>query len=258
LEIKNDDKIKNELVKFLSSIFKIAVQFLTDQSAIYIWHASSTSFEFKLAMTLSGIIEKQTIIWVKPSLVMGHDDYQWRHEPCFYGHKQGLNSKWYGDRTETSVWNISTQRGNQFQASLASGFFVSSTKESIYITEKIPKNNKDRILRLKNNQALTFSTGNNQSTVWEIKRQSTGMHPTEKPPALAMIALENSSEAGNTVLDTFLGSGSTMVACQKMDRRCYGIEISPDYCAVVLQRMMDAFPGIKIERIGAQGTARPT
>ena len=55
--------------------------------------------------------------------------------------------------------------------------------------------------------------------------------------------------AAASVYDPFLGSGTTMVACQNLNRKCRGIEISPAYCAVILQRMTDAFPGIKIERV---------
>ena len=58
------------------------------------------------------------------------------------------------------------------------------------------------------------------------------------------------SENPQIIIDPFLGSGTTMVACQNLNRKCRGIEISPDYCAVILQRMTDAFPGIEIKRIG--------
>lgn len=51
------------------------------------------------------------------------------------------------------------------------------------------------------------------------------------------------------IIDPFLGSGTTMVACEKTGRKCRGVEISPEYCAVVLQRMTDAFPGINIEKV---------
>jgi site-specific DNA-methyltransferase (adenine-specific) len=72
-------------------------------------------------------------------------------------------------------------------------------------------------------------------------------HPTQKPISLmtwCLSFLEN-----RVILDPFLGSGTTMVACQNLNRKCRGIEISPEYCSVVLQRMTDAFPGIEIKRI---------
>jgi DNA modification methylase len=73
-------------------------------------------------------------------------------------------------------------------------------------------------------------------------------HPTQKPIEVAMRAMRNSSEHGNIVWDGFLGSGTTMVAAENLRRKCYGIEISPDYCAVILERMATAFPALAIER----------
>lgn len=75
----------------------------------------------------------------------------------------------------------------------------------------------------------------------QLKRDSTGMHPTEKPPALAMIAIANSTQPDDVVLNNFGGSGTTMVACQKTGRRAMTCEFSPDYCAVQLERMKNDF-----------------
>lgn len=74
-------------------------------------------------------------------------------------------------------------------------------------------------------------------------------HPTQKPTALMAWGITLSSNPGDIVADPFLGSGTTLVACQNLHRRGRGIEISPDYCAVVLDRMATAFPGIEIERV---------
>jgi DNA modification methylase len=69
-----------------------------------------------------------------------------------------------------------------------------------------------------------------------------------KPIELVEMAITNSSVIDDTIFDPFLGSGTTMVAAENLGRICYGMEISPDYCAVVLQRMQDAFPKINIEK----------
>ena len=88
-----------------------------------------------------------------------------------------------------------------------------------------------------------------QSNVWNFPRPKTAEgHPTIKPTGLFERAISNSSDQNTTIYDPFLGSGTTMVACQNLNRKCRGIEISPDYCAVILQRMTDAFPGIEIRR----------
>ena len=70
-----------------------------------------------------------------------------------------------------------------------------------------------------------------------------------KPVSLWSQAIKDGSIKEETVYDPFLGSGTTMVAAQNLNRKCYGIEISPDYCAVVLQRMADAFPDLEAKKI---------
>ena len=76
-----------------------------------------------------------------------------------------------------------------------------------------------------------------QSTVWEFARPGRSPeHPTMKPVALVSKAIGNSSVAGDLVFDPFLGSGTTLIAAEQLGRRCYGLEISPAYCDVIVQR----------------------
>jgi hypothetical protein len=75
-------------------------------------------------------------------------------------------------------------------------------------------------------------------------------HSTSKPVGVWSWILERGSvDAGDIIFDPFIGSGTTMVACQNLNRKCRGIEISENYCAVILQRMTDAFPGIEIKKV---------
>jgi len=84
----------------------------------------------------------------------------------------------------------------------------------------------------------SFVGDRTQVEVWEVDRpQSSPEHPTMKPVRLAQIALANSSLPQDTVLDVFLGSGTTMVAAEQMGRVCYGMELEPRYVAVTLERM---------------------
>ncbi len=80
------------------------------------------------------------------------------------------------------------------------------------------------------------------------KLVSSGDHPTPKPVDLWMNIIERFSDSGDIVFECFTGTGTTLLACQNLQRKCRAIEISPLYCAVILQRMSDAFPGIKIEK----------
>ena len=89
--------------------------------------------------------------------------------------------------------------------------------------------------------AHSWHTDRRQTTVLEFDRPSrSDEHPTMKPVDLVAYQIGNSSKPKQTVLDTFLGSGTTMLASEQLKRKCYGMEISPKYCAVILQRMTDA------------------
>lgn len=90
-----------------------------------------------------------------------------------------------------------------------------------------------------------------QDDVWEIKRPSTSdLHPTMKPIELIERMLTNSTRKGMDVLDLFLGSGSTMVACHQLKRKCYGMELDPKYCQVIVDRMIKLDPSLEIKLNG--------
>ena len=116
-----------------------------------------------------------TIVWVKNSLVLGHGDYHYQHEPILYGWLKNGTHQFYGDRTQTTVWSV------------------------------------DRPTRSKE-------------------------HPTMKPLALIIKALNNSSKQDDIVLDLFGGSGSTLIACEQTNRICYMMELDPKYCDVIRKR----------------------
>jgi DNA modification methylase len=83
----------------------------------------------------------------------------------------------------------------------------------------------------------SYNGDRTQTEVWEVPRpKSSELHPTMKPVELCGIGIRNSSNENSTVMDLFLGSGSTLIACEQLDRICYGMEISPQYCEVICQR----------------------
>lgn len=92
--------------------------------------------------------------------------------------------------------------------------------------------------------------GGRESDVWEFDRVPPNLHPTMKPIPLIEKALFHSSKEENIVLDLFLGSGSTMVASHQMNRKCYGMELYPIYCDVVIRRMLKLDPTLTIKRNG--------
>lgn len=90
-----------------------------------------------------------------------------------------------------------------------------------------------------------------QSTLWlENKPVANKLHPTMKPVEIVLRATENSSKEGDLILDLFLGSGSTLIACEKTNRKCYGMEIDEHYCDVIVKRWED-YTGNKAERFEA-------
>jgi len=92
--------------------------------------------------------------------------------------------------------------------------------------------------------------GEHKTSVWSFNKPTQSkIHPTMKPIELPMNAMLNHTESGDIAWDSYLGSGTTMVAAENLHRKCYGIEISPNYCAVILQRMKDAFPSIEIKKV---------
>ena len=105
--------------------------------------------------------------------------------------------------------------------------------------------------------ALVYNRGANIAgkrlgSVWSIGKDSgiNYQHPTQKPVGLAALAIENIITQNKIVLDLFLGSGSTMVAAHQLGRKCYGMELDPKYCQVILDRMRKLDPGIEIKRNG--------
>jgi DNA modification methylase len=97
---------------------------------------------------------------------------------------------------------------------------------------------------------------NSQADVIDVARprEREGNHPTPKPIQLIEIALKNSSEVGNLITDSFLGSGSTMVASHQLKRKCYGMELDPKYCDVIVKRMIILDPSLTIKLNGVDVT----
>ena len=103
LTIQNDKQDDDSFLQFLTDCFVCAFSVLKDGGAFYIWHADSEGYNFRGALKSSGFVLKQTLIWVKNTMVLGRQDYQWKHEPCLYGWKEGAAHKWYSDRKQTTV-----------------------------------------------------------------------------------------------------------------------------------------------------------
>lgn len=94
--------------------------------------------------------------------------------------------------------------------------------------------------------------GKRLGSVWNVNKDgaSTYLHPTQKPVELAAMGIENILEINKIVLDLFCGSGSTMVAAHQLNRKCYGMELDPKYCQVIVDRMIKLDPSLEVKRNG--------
>jgi len=92
----------------------------------------------------------------------------------------------------------------------------------------------------------------------ENKRSEQGNHPTPKPIKLVIDIIQDIARNDNIILDTFLGSGTTMVACQQLNRKCYGMELDPKYCQVIIDRMLELEPSLKVKINGKKYTRNET
>lgn len=204
--IKNDNMDNDDFLRFLTSAFKNIYSALCPGGPFYICHAETTGLEFRKAVINSGLLLKQCLIWVKNSLVLGRQDYQWIHEPILYGWKPGAAHKWYGGFNKTTV---------------------------IEDRPNLRKMKKEELIKF----AEELLEGKHHTTVIrEDKPTKSVEHPTMKPVKLIGYLINNSSKIGDKVLDIFGGSGSTLIAAEQLDRTCYMMEIDPVYCDVIVKR----------------------
>jgi site-specific DNA-methyltransferase (adenine-specific) len=112
LTIENDNMGDKDFYQFLYDFYTALGSYSKAGGAWYVWHADSEGANFRQAMKDAGIMVKQCLIWVKNSMVMGRQDYQWKHEPCLYGWKEGAAHQWYSDRKQTTVLDFNRPSRN--------------------------------------------------------------------------------------------------------------------------------------------------
>lgn len=178
LKIKNDEMGDDQFRQFLRDAYTAADMVMKPGAVFYIWHADSEGYNFRGAAQDAGWKVRQCLIWKKSSMVMGRQDYHWKHEPCLYGWKEGAGHLWAADRKQTTILEF----------------------------EKPSRN---------------------------------GEHPTMKPVALFEYQLLNNTKGGDQVLDSFGGSGTTLIAAEKNGRVARLMELDPKYCDVIVKRWQD-------------------
>lgn len=112
LKIKGDKASDGDFYQFLYDFYTALGSYTKAGGAWYVWHADLEGANFRKAMADAGIMVKQCLIWVKNSMVIGRQDYHWKHEPCLYGWKEGAAHGWYNDRRQTTVLNFDRPQRN--------------------------------------------------------------------------------------------------------------------------------------------------
>lgn len=207
-KIMNDHMPSEAFRSFLDSVYSAINGALLAGRAIYICHADTQGHHFRNAFIAQPWKLQSCLIWKKTVLVFGRADYHWMHEPILMGEKDGEIDGLVTHDPVLYGW----KEGARHQ----------------------------------------FHGGRKQTTVWEIPTDNANkadadtkdgyVHPTQKPVALIVRAVKNSSAAGEAVLDPFGGSGSTAIACEKTGRGARLIELDPKYCDVIVKRW-EAFTG---------------
>ena len=118
LKIKNDQMGNDNFRQFLTDAFSNADMFMKPGAVFYIWHADSEGYNFRGACFDAGWTVRQCLIWNKNSMVMGRQDYQWKHEPCLYGWKEGAGHLWASDRKQTTVINFDKPTRNDMHPTM--------------------------------------------------------------------------------------------------------------------------------------------
>lgn len=203
--IENDKMSDEAFIEFLTKAFENANSHLKEGRSFYIWQSCTMTLEFLLAMKNVGWKLRQQIIWNKSSLCLGLSDYQWKHEPCLYGWKDGAAHYFTKDRTQSTVIDDFT---------------------------KLEDMSKKELIELINEININVPA----SVIDEQKPLKSKEHPTMKPIRLCAKVIKNSTKPGEVILDLFGGSGSTMIACEELGRKCYMMEYDPKYVDVIVNR----------------------
>jgi DNA modification methylase len=236
--IQNDsDMVKAG--KLLQASMKLAVIHSHPDAAFYIWHgyAADARGMTEAATKAAGLWEKQHITWIKEMIVMGRQDFHPQTEHCFYMEKAGKRAKWCGDRTQSMLWRIQKLENDGSAIDLATGLHITDgDKASLFLKAQPPKAGKFRHLRVAGDPVLVSNRIGTDA--WQVSRENRAdyLHPTSKPSELAEIAIANSSQANDIVVDCFGGSFSTLVAAENLKRRAYVMDLEPKWCAVGLER----------------------
>jgi len=221
--ILNDNMSDESFYEFLLSFYKATYAVTKGGGVVYIFHSTKESVNFINALKKAGFKVSQTLIWAKDHFTLGRSDYQWQFEPILYGWKEqsGHPHFFIYDRTQSSVLEDKADWSKK------------KKEELLKVLERITENFPSDLVR-------------------DAKPMRNAEHPTMKPITLCAKLIRNSSRENELVYDAFAGSGSTLMACEQMNRTSYNMELAENYCDVIVRRYAKMFgsENIYLERDG--------
>lgn len=185
---------------FIKAFYTVGLEHIKPNTALYLWHAGKRIAEIHEVCKELDILIHQTIVWVKPCVVLTYSFYSWRHEPCLLMWKRGERPPYRPkDKSIGTVWPVG------------------------YVKDGDP------------------NTPEYYTDVWELdwggkKRPSGFNHPTSKPVELFAIPMRVHTQPGDICYEPFCGSGSQLIAADKLGRRCYAMELEPFFVDVAVKR----------------------
>jgi len=194
--------------EFIKSFYKVGLQYIKENVALYLWHASKRKAMIEEVCDELNLLIHQQIIWVKPCAILTYSFYSWRHEPCLLMWVRG-NKPLYKPKNKSigTVWTIDLIKSGD------------PTKPEYYTD----------LWELD----------------WEGKKRNTGInHPTVKPTEVFAIPMRVHTSPGEICYEPFCGSGSQIIAGERLNRRVFAMEIEPVFCDVTVRRW-EEFSGKK-------------
>ena len=222
-KIQNDNMEAGQFRRFLLDAFAAAWSVMRAGAPIYVAHADTKGLAFRRSFADAGFKLSGCLVWVKPSLVLGRSDYQWRHEPILYGWKPGAAHQWFGGRANTTV----VEHKGEAVRVMPDGTVQVDVGGQVVVIE-----GEGLKMRSVDSSVIRFD-----------KPARNAEHPTMKPVELVQSMLDNSAAEGAVVLDPFGGSGTTLIACERSKRRARLMELDPRFVDVIVRRWQE-FTGL--------------
>lgn len=221
--IDNDAMGPIQFKEFLVQAFEQSLGAIRPGGGVYIFHPDRERPNFQEAFQDAGGKYQQILIWVKNHIVLSQRDYQWQHEPILYGVRPG-SARYFTPARDNSTVIDDAKPVNPNK--MTKSDLVEEVKSlRLALQEKQPTD------------VLRFD-----------KPAASDLHPTMKPIKLVGYLMANSTRPGESVLDPFGGSGSTLIAAEQLGRRCYMAELSPKYVDVIIDRW-EQFTGQKAVKL---------